>query len=194
MEDAFSTFSHRRHHNTVAPTTYYGTSTPQAMYRQRFHYILLLSICVISSCISRTLAFSNPHPHPNHHPNPSIDADSGRRKAINTIIGSSLSSFSLVFIIPNQISTCTSSYAYTYANAAPLLPFGNTERRQLELCLVSILRVRYWAETVATSIVKAISDAPPTGMTDSMKGPYLEARLGSKAIITGRIGGGANSR
>jgi len=126
-----------------------------------------------SSCI----AFSNPT---------STVHDKSRRNTIS-IIGS----FSSAFILPDQVLFDRS---LSGANAAPLLPFGNTDRRQLELCLVSILRVRYWAETVANSIVKAISDAPPTGMTDSMKGSYLEARLGAKAIITGRIGGGANSR
>ena len=74
------------------------------------------------------------------------------------------------------------------------LPFGGSERIQLELCLVSILRVRYWAENVAQSMQEKINKAPPSGMTDLMKGPYLEARLGAKAALTGKIGGGANLR
>jgi len=35
-------------------------------------------------------------------------------------------------------------------------------------------------------------NAPPTGLTETMKSPYLEARLGAKASLTGKIGGGAN--
>lgn len=64
--------------------------------------------------------------------------------------------------------------------------FDSKERRQLEFCLVAVLRVLYWAEDVATTM----SDADP--ITRSNK--YLEARLGAKAILTGKIGGGATSR
>lgn len=39
-----------------------------------------------------------------------------------------------------------------------------------------------------------IADAPPTGLTDTMKAPYLESKLGAKALLTKKIGGGANSR
>lgn len=88
-----------------------------------------------------------------------------------------------MYIIPNEVNKSLSK-----ANAIPSLPLGiNTERRQLELCLVSILRVQYWAETVALSIAKNIENAPPTGITDLMKGPYIEARLGAKAALTGKF-------
>ena len=36
--------------------------------------------------------------------------------------------------------------------------------------------------------------APQEGPSDSQKEPYLEARLGAKALVTGRVGGGANAR
>jgi len=73
------------------------------------------------------------------------------------------------------------------------LPFSSgPSRRQLELCIVGVLRLRYWAQGVSSSIADMQRNAPPTGLTDSMKGPYLEARLGAKAALTGRLGGGSN--
>jgi len=79
------------------------------------------------------------------------------------------------------------SYDSYVANA---LPFGNSERRQLELCLVTILRVRYWSENIALAIQENMDKGPV--LTDIKKGPYLEARLGAKAVLTGKVGGGAN--
>lgn len=75
-------------------------------------------------------------------------------------------------------------------NAIPL--FEQKERRQLELCLVNILRVRYWSENVALKIQQKVDEGPVT--SDVNKGPYLESRLGAKALITSKIGGGANSQ
>ncbi len=80
------------------------------------------------------------------------------------------------------------------ANAIDFPFASNDQRRQLELCLVTILRVRYWSETVAQSIQQKINDAPPSGLTDAMKKPYLEARLGAKGLLTGKVGGGATAR
>ena len=77
-----------------------------------------------------------------------------------------------------------------FQHEANAFPFGNEEHRQLELCLVTILRVRYWGENVSTRIQQKIDKGPVT--TDLMKAPYLEARLGGKAALTGKIGGGAN--
>jgi hypothetical protein len=144
--------------------------------RQRNTFLLTLCACMILY-IPSTLAFSNPVSKVTVH-------GKTRRNTIN-IIGSS---FASVFILPNQILDKSTSNA----NA---LPFGKNEnRRQLELCLVTVLRIRYWAETVALSIANNIENAPPTGMTDLMKAPYIEARLGAKAVLTGRVGGGANAR
>lgn len=61
------------------------------------------------------------------------------------------------------------------------------DRRQLEFCLVNLLRVTYWAESVARDL-KTIEQE------ERRKELYLEARLGAKAIVTGRVGGGATSR
>ena len=74
------------------------------------------------------------------------------------------------------------------------IPFlgGGQERRQLELCLVTILRIRYWSDAVAGKIERNARSAPPGDKSDGMKAPYLEARLGAKALLTGRKGGGSN--
>lgn len=69
------------------------------------------------------------------------------------------------------------------ANGAPLF---TKERRQLELCLVAIYRVVYWAESVASDLGN--SNLP----LDARKQRYLEARLAAKSMLTGKIGGGAN--
>jgi hypothetical protein len=61
------------------------------------------------------------------------------------------------------------------------------DRRQLEFCLVNLLRVTYWAESVAR-------DLKIVEQEEKRKELYLEARLGAKAVVTGRVGGGATSR
>mmetsp|Transcript_35766 Transcript_35766/g.75316 ORF Transcript_35766/g.75316 Transcript_35766/m.75316 type:complete len:351 (+) Transcript_35766:91-1143(+) len=89
-------------------------------------------------------------------------------------------------------------YPTQTANAIPFL--GGPNRRQLELCLVAILRTQYWAMNTAKSIkTKLISPPEATNTTEVLsentkKQPYLEARLGAKALLTQKIGGGANSR
>jgi len=77
----------------------------------------------------------------------------------------------------------------TAASAIPFLP-SSEPRRQLDLCLVTILRVLYWSEYISQDIY----DKLLLSGEDSNKQPYLEARLGAKALVTGRIGGGANSK
>ncbi|KAL3798662.1 hypothetical protein HJC23_004413 [Cyclotella cryptica] len=74
---------------------------------------------------------------------------------------------------------------------------GSSNRRQLELCLVTILRTQYWAMNVAKSM-KSKLFTPTTEITEGMndaqrRQPYLEARLGAKALLTQKIGGGANA-
>lgn len=65
--------------------------------------------------------------------------------------------------------------------------FGGKDRRQLEYCLVNVLRVTYWAESTVQEL-KATQDE------DRRKKIYLEARLGAKALVTGKVGGGATNR
>jgi hypothetical protein len=72
------------------------------------------------------------------------------------------------------------------ANAIPL--FEKKDRRQLELCIVNILRVQYWARNIADTLQNAKSD-------DERRKAYLEARLGAKAMVADKkvkLGGGAS--
>lgn len=57
--------------------------------------------------------------------------------------------------------------------------FDSSERRQLEVCLVAIMRVVLWAQSLERPL------GPQT---------YLQCRLGAKAILTGKIGGGSTER
>jgi hypothetical protein len=69
--------------------------------------------------------------------------------------------------------------------------FGNDsqDRRQKELCIVNILRLQYWAQTVALSLESSQNIA-------NRKRAYLDARLGAKAIVAKKqkVGGGATVR
>ena len=60
--------------------------------------------------------------------------------------------------------------------------------RQLELCLVSVLRVVYWAEGLSTRMRDSIAAGSMGGQREA----YLEARLGAKAILNSGITGGGN--
>lgn len=64
--------------------------------------------------------------------------------------------------------------------------FGK-ERRQLDFCLANLLRVTYWAESL-------LRDLKSTDDDEKRKKVYLEARLGAKALVTGKVGGGATNR
>jgi hypothetical protein len=66
--------------------------------------------------------------------------------------------------------------------------FEGKERRQLDLCVVNVLRALYWAELESSSFEAA------SGSEDRRKELYLETRLSAKALVTGKIGGGAPNR
>ena len=74
------------------------------------------------------------------------------------------------------------------ANKGGPLPslFDRKQRRQLDLCIVILLRLLGWAESEAA----ILADSEP----DKRKSGYLESRLAAKAALTGRIGGGASLR
>ena len=75
------------------------------------------------------------------------------------------------------------------ANASPsLLGTPARDRRQLELCLVVVQRVVYWASLQADALRMADTTQ------EERKYKYLETRLGAKALLTGRLGSGATGR
>ena len=69
--------------------------------------------------------------------------------------------------------------------------FDSSDRRQLEFCLVAVMRVTYFAETMLAELQLASSDA---SSDDRKKKLYLETRLGAKAALTGKLGGGSTGR
>ena len=72
-------------------------------------------------------------------------------------------------------------------NSATAAFFYN-DHRQIELCLVSVLRVLYWAQYQDHALDTAEND-------DRLKALYLETRVGAKAALTGRASGsGATPR
>lgn len=90
-------------------------------------------------------------------------------------------------LLLTAVATATGLSLQPEPSHAGLLLFAEAPRRQLELCLVSLLRLVYWAELTATALQ---GDNDP----DIRKSRYLEARLASKALVTGKVGGGANLR
>ena len=77
----------------------------------------------------------------------------------------------------------------TGTTGVPLAQAANPfvkDRRQLELCLVAVLRAVYWAQGLGADLQSTTTNL------DTKKQRYLEARLGAKAMLTGKIGGGAN--
>jgi hypothetical protein len=69
------------------------------------------------------------------------------------------------------------------------------DHRQLELCLVSVLRVLYWSqcqiEQIDDSMVSVDTDE---NTINRQRALYLETRLGAKAALTGRISGSGATR
>ena len=87
----------------------------------------------------------------------------------------------------------SANFAPTAANA---IPFFETNHRQLELCLVTILRTKFWAMNTAKSLqTKLLTTTVSESLLEEnvRKLPYLEARLGAKALLTQKIGGGGTS-
>ena len=84
-----------------------------------------------------------------------------------------------------------------------VVPFWNSQRsitaaavdhRQVELCVVTLLRVVYWAQYELQQIDTVLSSTTNDD-NDRQRAVYLETRLGAKAALTGRItGSGATNR
>ena len=116
------------------------------------------------------------------------DDDEGHLEWVSSLSNGIMDRRVMLALLPSMTILIRSDVA----NGFPFFPAE--ERIQLELCLVSILRVRYWAEKTGKSIKEMLEIERTSGLSDRQKGPYLEARLGAKAAITGKIGGGANTQ
>lgn len=107
------------------------------------------------------------------------DSPKGRRNAI-----ASLTQFTSVVLLNPGMHRKD-------ANALSL-PFVDQQqdRRQKELCLVNILRLQFWADSVSDKIKELDANDEEKGKT-----LYLEARLGSKVMVaeSKKISGGATA-
>ena len=72
----------------------------------------------------------------------------------------------------------------TLPNPSKALFFESNDHRQLELCIVAILRLQYWVLSVAETLKNS-------DVEDKQKQAYLEARLGCKAVVAPEKLGGA---
>jgi hypothetical protein len=102
----------------------------------------------------------------------------GRRKVLlTTAATTAISVFGAVATA--AVSTPPPSNAMTI--------FYGEGHRQLELCLVTVQRVVYWVESQAGALKTAAT-------VEARRALYLEARLAAKALLTGKIGGGATGK
>ena len=87
-----------------------------------------------------------------------------------------------------SLTLSSTSLSSNPVNAIDLPFLSKKERIQLELCMISIKRVQYWAMNVVASLKE---DNETT--SQKRKSVYLEARLGSKALLSKKIGGGGGN-
>eukprot|EP00557_Chaetoceros_sp_GSL56_P005296 CAMPEP_0176505180 /NCGR_PEP_ID=MMETSP0200_2-20121128/16351_1 /TAXON_ID=947934 /ORGANISM="Chaetoceros sp., Strain GSL56" /LENGTH=216 /DNA_ID=CAMNT_0017904705 /DNA_START=271 /DNA_END=918 /DNA_ORIENTATION=- len=124
--------------------------------------------------------------------------ESNRRKYLGALITmGTCSTLSHLFILPalgGKSSYAAHAFSLPFIDEMNGYHGGSQKRRQLELCLVTIQRVCYWCEKVASEIKVTTRDNGANSATDVIKSSYLEARLGAKAALTGKIGGGATSK
>lgn len=74
--------------------------------------------------------------------------------------------------------SCSSANAFGF--------FEAKQRRQLELCLVNVMRLAAWAQVLSQELRELEGD--------DRRSRYLEVRLGAKACLTKKIGGGSSLR
>lgn len=98
-------------------------------------------------------------------------------------VGTSIQAITGAVVISNGYSSS--------AHAVTLWGGNDDPSRQLEFCLLSVTRIMCWAQTLTNQLEKN-KEAIYTDQ-EEIKKIYLEARLGAKAILTGKVGSGANA-
>ena len=88
------------------------------------------------------------------------------------------------------IASGLASLSFKPEKAQAALFDNKKDRRQLELCIVTILRLQYWATNVVSKLQQL--ELGEEVDDERKKKAYLESRLGAKVAVTGKIGGGAN--
>lgn len=116
------------------------------------------------------------HAHENKHSQQIFENGiSTRRKVLGAI-----------WFVPMALGSSGLSFS-SPANAIAMFP--KKDRRQLELCIVNILRLQYWSMNIAYILENSETE-------EEQKKKYLEARLGAKAMVAEKqkIGGGATGQ
>jgi hypothetical protein len=145
-------------------------------------YLVIVAICLLIPVHGWTFCRTNANHGRKSHTSLHLllPSSSSRR---DYIVASSRSGFWSLLLVD-----CVSSRP---ANAFPFVgnDSNNSDRRQKELCIVNLLRLQYWAQTIATSL-------EPSQDIERRKKAYLEARLGAKAIVAKKqkVGGGATGQ
>lgn len=88
----------------------------------------------------------------------------------------------------SHLAICAWSVFQNPKNANSFNLFPEEEKRQLELCIVTVIRTQFWAQTISTAIRNNLNEKNNKKSLDC----YLEARLGSKALLTKKLGAGSN--
>lgn len=110
------------------------------------------------------------------------------------------------FLVKLLAVSSSSSPVVLNSSVVNAFPFddNNNNRRQLDLCLVTVLRTQYWVMNICESVKSELAfNRSITGNTDEdrenkkasdkkLLSYYLEIRMGSKALLTGKIPGGSN--
>ena len=159
----------------------------QQQQRQRQH--------LVTTTASRSSKFFNTNDD-DDNPHHSISYNNNNRRKL--LVGGLASGLATLSFQPQQAQAVAVSF------------FDNKEdRRQLELCIVTILRLQYWATNVVSKLQQQEQSDDGGGSSDELlllllevddesvrekkkRAAYLEARLGAKVAVTGKIGGGAN--
>jgi hypothetical protein len=149
-----------------------------AKWRNNAFLVAVLVPAVVLFSLERHLAvdcFQFPNNNNNNNSNPN------HLKNRRNIIASLTQFTSLVLLDPRMHQKDVNALS---------LPFGDQQqnRRQKELCLVNLLRLQFWADSVSEKL-KALD----TDDEESRKKVYMEARLGSKVMVASskKISGGA---
>jgi hypothetical protein len=158
-----------------------------AKWRNNAFVVALLVPAVVLFSLQRHLAvdcFRFPNNNINNNNNNNINNSAPNHLKNRRKIIASLTQFtSLVLLDPRMHRK--------NANALSL-PFGDQQqnRRQKELCLVNLLRLQFWADTVSEKFKTLDMDDE-----ESRKRLYMEARLGSKVMVASskKISGGATA-
>ena len=145
-------------------------------------YLVVVVICLLIPVHGWTFCHANTNHRRKSHTSLHLllPSSSSRR---DYIVSSSRSGFWSLLLV--DCVSCRPTNAFPFVGNDS----DNSDRRQKELCIVNLLRLQYWAQTIAASL-------EPSQDIERRKKAYLEARLGAKAVVAKKqkVGGGATAK